>query len=106
MSKRCSRAPPGREKGEPVRRATGRQRELYGVRQGLAAWRGVPFEDSLTMWPGAGWERRGLYRFVRQPIFASMLAAIWCTPRMSVGRLFFALGSTGFIGGGHLAFRP
>jgi protein-S-isoprenylcysteine O-methyltransferase Ste14 len=64
--------------------------ELFGLRQVLARARErrqaePEFREPL------------LYRLVRHPIMVGFLIAFWATPRMSVGRLLFAVMATGYI---------
>lgn len=40
---------------------------------------------------------RWLYAYCRHPMMLGLLLTFWATPRMSVGHLFFALASTGYI---------
>jgi methanethiol S-methyltransferase len=63
---------------------------LFGLRQVYCDWRGQPVPDPDFKMPA-------LYKFVRHPIYCSFIAAFWATPRMTAGRLLFALASTGYI---------
>jgi protein-S-isoprenylcysteine O-methyltransferase Ste14 len=42
-------------------------------------------------------QTRWLYRYVRHPLMLGFMVAFWATPTMSVGHMFFALASTGYI---------
>lgn len=62
--------------------------DLFGLRQ---AWRhGKPALDEPFV-------TRAFYRIVRHPIMLGFLIAFWSAPDMSVGRLLFALATTGYI---------
>jgi methanethiol S-methyltransferase len=37
------------------------------------------------------------YKFARHPIYLGMLLGIWCTPRMTLGHLLFAMGMSVYI---------
>ncbi|MFL5341653.1 MAG: methyltransferase family protein [Gemmataceae bacterium] len=64
--------------------------ELLGLRQVWDYWRGRPPADVPFQVPG-------LYRYVRHPLMLGLLLAIWATPRLTIGRLLFNAGMTGYI---------
>jgi protein-S-isoprenylcysteine O-methyltransferase Ste14 len=64
--------------------------DLFGVRQVVAHFRGK--SD-----PEPRFKVSSLYRLVRHPLMLGFLIAFWATPRMTVGHLFFALMTTGYI---------
>jgi protein-S-isoprenylcysteine O-methyltransferase Ste14 len=64
--------------------------ELFGLRQTMNYWLGrtpepTPFNTPL------------LYKYVRHPLYLGFVIAFWSAPHMSLGRLLFALGATGYI---------
>jgi len=64
--------------------------DLFGLRQALinAAGRGyTPVSFRLV----------GLYKIVRHPLMLGFLLAFWATPEMTVGHLYFAIMTTGYI---------
>jgi methanethiol S-methyltransferase len=64
--------------------------DLFGVRQAWLRFRNRPYMP-------VGFRLVGLYRIVRHPLMVGFLIAFWATPRMTVGHLFFALMTTGYI---------
>jgi methanethiol S-methyltransferase len=56
---------------------------LFGLRQAWWAARGVPYAAPPL-------EGRGIYRWIRHPIYAGTLVALWATPEMSQGHLLLA----------------
>jgi protein-S-isoprenylcysteine O-methyltransferase Ste14 len=64
--------------------------DLFGLRQVTLFLRGLeytppPFRQPLV------------YRYVRHPLMLSTLIAFWATPRMSIGHLLFAIGTTLYV---------
>lgn len=64
--------------------------DLFGTRQVWLFLRGKPYTHAPFVAPGP-------YRFVRHPLYVSMMLAFWATPAMTLGHLVFALGMTGYI---------
>lgn len=65
--------------------------DLFGLRQGWAAFRGRECPPRPFATPG-------LYRHVRHPIYVSWAIIFWATPEMSFGHLLFASVSTTYMG--------
>jgi len=64
--------------------------ELFGLRQVFLHFTNQPYVP-------VGFQARTVYRFVRHPIMTGFIIAFWATPTMSVGHLFFAAMTTGYI---------
>jgi len=63
---------------------------LFGLSQGFARLLGRKLPEPAFLTPF-------LYRWLRHPIYAGFILAFWAAPRMSLGRLFFAVATTGYI---------
>lgn len=63
---------------------------LFGLKQ---AWRHLRGEELEP----PEFQKPGLYRFVRHPLYLGFLLAFWATPDMTVGHLLFATVWTGYI---------
>ncbi len=64
--------------------------DLFGTRQVWLYLRGKPYTCAPFVTPGP-------YRYVRHPLYLSMLFAFWATPTMTLTHLVFALGMTVYI---------
>jgi protein-S-isoprenylcysteine O-methyltransferase Ste14 len=64
--------------------------ELFGLRQVHARMTGRRI-------PAPAFRTPVFYRHVRHPIYLGFVLAFWAAPDMSVGRLLFAIGGTGYI---------
>lgn len=63
---------------------------LFGLHQGFAKMLGLKEGDGAFVTPL-------FYRFIRHPLYAGFIIAFWAAPQMSVGHLFFAIMTTGYI---------
>lgn len=63
---------------------------LFGVAQVSSHLRGRQL-------PEPGFRAPGLYRHLRHPIMLGFLIAFWAAPTMSLGRLLFAVATTGYV---------
>lgn len=64
--------------------------DLFGLRQVWLYWRGVPYTH-------VPFRIVSVYKYVRHPLMVGFLIAFWVTPVMTVGHLFFAVMTTGYI---------
>src|SRR6185437_2174929 len=63
---------------------------LFGLSQGFSRLLGHELPEPAFATPL-------LYRWLRHPIYAGFILAFWAAPRMSMGHLFFAVATTGYI---------
>jgi protein-S-isoprenylcysteine O-methyltransferase Ste14 len=63
---------------------------LFGLTQGFAKLLGLESPEPAFVTPF-------LYRYLRHPLYAGFILAFWAAPRMTVGHLFFAIATFGYI---------
>jgi protein-S-isoprenylcysteine O-methyltransferase Ste14 len=68
--------------------------EFFGLAQARAGAAGTPFRSSPLV-------ERGVYRFIRHPLYAGTTLALWSAPAMSQGRLLLAAVFTLYMAIGH-----
>jgi protein-S-isoprenylcysteine O-methyltransferase Ste14 len=64
--------------------------DLFGLRQ---VWLGL----LRRSYRHPSFQVTYFYKFIRHPIYLGLLLGIWCTPRMTLGHLLFAIGMSGYI---------
>ena len=64
--------------------------DLFGLKQAYCYWQGKEC-------PPPTFKETAFYKSVRHPIMLGFIIAFWCTPRMSIGHLFFAVMTTAYI---------
>jgi len=63
---------------------------LFGLTQGFGRLLGRKSPEMIFVTPL-------FYRWVRHPLYVGFILAFWAAPRMSLGHLFFAVATTGYI---------
>ncbi len=63
---------------------------LFGLSQGFAKLLKIKEGDGPFVTPL-------FYRFIRHPLYLGFILAFWAAPQMSMGHLFFAIMTTGYI---------
>jgi methanethiol S-methyltransferase len=63
---------------------------LFGLSQGFARMLGHTPPEPVFVTPF-------LYRWLRHPLYAGFILAFWAAPHMTLGHLFFAIATTGYI---------
>jgi protein-S-isoprenylcysteine O-methyltransferase Ste14 len=64
--------------------------DLFGLRQVVLYFRGVPYRDKRFVTPL-------LYRWIRHPLYVGWLVTFWATPAMSAGHFLLALVLSSYI---------
>jgi protein-S-isoprenylcysteine O-methyltransferase Ste14 len=64
--------------------------DLFGLRQTYLYFRGREYRHPPFM-------VRSLYKHIRHPLMAGFLIAVWSSPMMTLGHLFFAAGITAYV---------